>query len=192
MLGRDNRAVPQSFPPESPLDQALGSAITPAYLIDSSQTIVFANDTLADWVGLAREAIIGRRVEYHSEPVQEQRGEEAAGLLAGLCPTPTALAGERSYGSVSTVGPSGRLRRRRAEFFPITSKNDSAVEPSFYVLALCAAEDLAVGELVESGNQSSDQLHAIIEQFRREQSDEHLHAALMGVWRGNGRIASSS
>ena len=56
------RAIPDS------LLELLNESSRPIYAIDDRRRIVFCNPALATWLELEPARIIGRLVEYHSEP----------------------------------------------------------------------------------------------------------------------------
>src|SRR3954465_13441599 len=69
-----------------------GSA-RPIYAIDENTQIVYCNRGLANWMGLEAKRMVGRIVEFHSEP-ETDRTVHAQPPLTDLCPPPTAIAGE--------------------------------------------------------------------------------------------------
>ena len=90
----------------------------PIYAIDAERRIVYCNSALAAWLDVAPGRVVGRVVEYHSEPHEIEPGGDTA-PLTDLCPPPRALAGEAYVGTLSCMGRAGRLVHRRAEFVPL-------------------------------------------------------------------------
>lgn len=149
----------------------LDASSRPIYAIDARRQIVYCNPALAAWMGLAAERIVGRGVEYHTEPA-------AAGVLTDLCPPPSALAGEPATGMVGCVGRDGRLVHRRAEFVPLATGGSTAGG----VLVLLEAKDRSPQELAAqlSDEPAADELHRAIRSFRRAQAAEYALESLLG------------
>ena len=138
---------------------------------------MYCNAALANWLAIEPARIVGREVEYHSEPEGDVgSAAEAQGPLSALCPPPAALAGEPSTGTVSCVARDGRLVHRHAEFVPL------AVAGTGGVLVLLAAVDMSPHELATeiSGEPTADELHRAIRRFRRTQATQYGVASLLG------------
>jgi DNA-binding NtrC family response regulator len=158
------------------LTKLLEASSRPIYAVNARRQIVYCNAALADWLGMEPARIVGREVEYHSEP--ESAGgamPEGVGPLAALCPPPRALAGEPSAGTVSCVGRDGRLVHRQAEFVPLAVAGGG-------VLVLLAATDLSPQDLATeiSGEPTADELHRAIRRFRRSQAAQYGLPSLLG------------
>jgi PAS domain-containing protein len=109
------------------LTMLFDSSERPIYAVDARRHVIYCNSALAAWLGVEAGRIVGRSVEYHSEPAAD--GGEKAGAaapLTDLCPPPRALAGERFEGTIGRFGRDGRLVHRRAEFLPLTGVGASA------------------------------------------------------------------
>src|SRR5262245_53049615 len=116
------------------LTKLLDGSTRPIYAVNARRQIVYCNAALANWLAMEPARIVGREVEYHSEPEGDVASAAAVqGPLSALCPPPAALAGEPSMGTVSCVARDGRLVHRLAEFVPL------AVAGSGGVLVLLAA-----------------------------------------------------
>jgi DNA-binding NtrC family response regulator len=161
----------------------------PIYAIDSKRRVVYCNRALATWLDIESTRIVGRLVEYHSEPTQEEDEPRDDGPLTDLCPPPQAFAGEECVGTLSCMARGGRLVHRRAEFVPLNdaaeekaSRKQGQATPSHAVLAMLAvvdlsAQDLAVGP---SSEQTADELHRTIRRFRRAQASRYSIESLLG------------
>jgi DNA-binding NtrC family response regulator len=154
----------------------LTAVSTPLLLIDAGRQIVFANQSLADWAGLPLGQVVGRLVEYHSEPADEDSERHAAGVLTGLCPPPAAMAGNRTRGTLSSVSRDGRLRHRRGEFLPLEESG------GFAVLAVLEPRDLTPQEVASSlaVSTDADNLHRHLRQLRRDAAKRYSVASLVG------------
>jgi DNA-binding NtrC family response regulator len=171
----------------SSLAKLLDASGRPVYAVDPLRQIVFCNAALADWLGLAPQQIVGRDVEYHSEPVDRPAaGPGAPGPLPGLCPPPRAMAGERSAGTVSCIARDGRLLHRRADFIPLeAAAGDSRKRAGAAggVLVVLDQDDLSTAELAAelSDEATTDELHRAIRRFRRTQADQYAIETLLGT-----------
>ncbi|MCA9239065.1 MAG: hypothetical protein KDA37_02645, partial [Planctomycetales bacterium] len=156
------------------LTNLLDDSITPAYVVNAAGQIVYGNQALRQWVGLAREALQGRRVEYHSEPVAG-----AAAPLTGLCPPPSAYETELCEATLSTLDQSGKLRHRRARFVRIASPEPDGRAA---LLGILDPVDLTPQQLQRRvhPDQDQDTLHRDIRRFRREHREPLATALLLG------------
>jgi two-component system response regulator AtoC len=161
------------------LAELLDACSRPIYAVDAQRQVVYCNAALAAWLGMEAGRIVGRSVEYHSEPAAESGAKGAsAGPLTDLCPPPQALAGEPLDGTIGCVGRDGRLVHRRAEFVPLAAGGQKACG----VLVLLATADMSPQELAAdlSDEPTTDELHRAIRRFRRAQAAEHAVDALLG------------
>src|SRR3712207_9589135 len=112
--------MPRALKLANSIQQLLDRSARPIYAIDARRNIVYCNPALATWLEISPERIIGRTVEYHSEPSGrvEAKGEVQP-PLADLCPPPRALAGEPCTGTISRADIAGRLAHRHAVFGPL-------------------------------------------------------------------------
>src|SRR6478672_370624 len=126
----------------------------PIYAIDAERRIVYCNRALAAWLDIESSRIIGRVVEYHSEPAAEDDETRDDGPLTDLCPPPQAFAGEACVGTLSCMARGGRLVHRRAEFIPLgdaekSSRKSEPLQSPHAVLAMLAMSDLSPQELAK-------------------------------------------
>src|SRR5947199_6670680 len=91
----------------------------PIYAIDDERRIVYCNRAWAAWLDIEPSRIVGRVVEYHSEPTADEDDGREDLPLTDLCPPPQAFLGEACAGTLSCVARDGRLVHRRAEFVPL-------------------------------------------------------------------------
>jgi DNA-binding NtrC family response regulator len=162
----------------------------PIYAIDAERRIVYCNPALAAWLDIAGGRVIGRVVEYHSEPHENDNSGGDAAPLTDLCPPPRALAGEACMGTLSRMGRAGRLVHRKAEFVPLASSRrvranrnqNQAASEQFAVLVLLAEADMSTQEVAAelSGEPAADELHRTIRRFQRSQSKRYSIESLLG------------
>ncbi len=93
--------MPRSPTIADSLAKLLDDSNRPIYVVDATRRIAYCNAALAHWIDLERKQIVGRRVEFHSEPQPEIAvgGDDIP--LTELCPPPSALAGEAGKGTIS-------------------------------------------------------------------------------------------
>jgi DNA-binding NtrC family response regulator len=177
----------QNTPTTLSVTHLLDASSRPIYAVDVRRQVVYCNAALAAWLGLEPARIVGRSVEYHSEPVADggaRRGPAAP--LTDLCPPPQALAGTPTEGTVGCVGRGGRLVHRRAEFVPLADASHSAGG----VLVLLATADMSPQELAAefSDEPTADELHRAIRSFRRGQAAEYAVESLLGKSTGMRKV----
>jgi len=173
------------------LTRLLDRSHRPIYAVDAQRRVNYCNPALAAWLDLEAEQIVGRHVEYHSEPGDDsgQAVGEAA-PLSELCPPPKALAGESCCGTISVVARSGRLVHRAADFVPLGQSgrqdidNGDRQSPAVCngVLVLLADRDLSHQQLAAqlAAETTAEDLHRIIRRFRTRQSSRYALESLLG------------
>lgn len=177
----------QTSPTIAPVTNLLDASSRPIYAVDARRQVVYSNAALSAWLGLEPGRIVGRSVEYHSEPAADALTRHApAPPLTDLCPPPQALAGAAITGTIGCVGRGGRLVHRRAEFVPLAADGES---PSG-VLVFLAADDMSPQELAAelSEEPTADELHRAIRRFRREQAAEYAIESLVGESAGMRKV----
>jgi DNA-binding NtrC family response regulator len=173
------------------ITQLLDRSQRPIYAIDAGRRIIYCNPALAAWLDLETEQILGRRVEYHSEPADDSAPSAIdASPLSDLCPPPKALAGEPCCGTISVVARSGRLVHRAAEFVPLGSAgarkadngDSNSPDTSDGIVVLLADHDLSPQQLASelSTEPTAEDLHRIIRRFRSSQSSRYALESLLG------------
>jgi DNA-binding protein Fis len=161
------------------LSSLLDRSTRPIYVVDDQRRVIYCNEALAAWLDVARNRIVGRSVEYHSEPPSGVSSDRDDSPLAGLCPPPRALDGIPCQGTISAMARDGRLAHRHADFVPLgASRNDVTAG----VLVLLASDDLSPHEVAAemSGEPTPDELHRAIRQFRRGQAVQYALHSLLG------------
>ncbi len=169
------------------LENLLDASSRPIYAVDARRQVVYCNAALATWLGLEPERIVGRCVEYHSEPAANAVPRSVAlPPLTDLCPPPQSLTGVATSGTIGCVDRGGRLVHRRAEFVPLAVESPTPCG----VLVLLAAVDLSPQELAAelSDEPAADELHRAIRRFRREQAAEYAIESLLGESTGMRKV----
>jgi DNA-binding NtrC family response regulator len=183
--------MPKTTKADLPLLKLLAASERPIYAIDAERRIVYCNPALEAWLELPADRIVGRLVEYRSDPAAEHRSpRDAAGPLSDLCPPPRAFYGEPTGGTVSCLERDGRLVHRHAQFIPLhvgEALRDSQAarrgkQSPGGVLALLAASNLTADELAAEvgGEPTTDELHRTIRRFRRAQAGRYGLASILG------------
>lgn len=177
--------MPKTRTTAASLAELFHQSSRPAYAVDAKRRVVYCNPALAAWMELESARIVGRLVEYHSEPYAESdRHSDLAAPLTDLCPPPKALAGLPCSGTISCSVQEGRLVHRRAEFIPLPATEPRAKKTAGYaVLVLLDLDDLSPHELTAevSADTTSDELHRTIRRFRREQAAAYSIESLLGT-----------
>lgn len=166
------------------LIRSLADSILPIYLVDGQRRIAYANQALSEWLGLPADELIGQVTAYHTDA---QGDATTAGVL-GLCPPPSALAGERRQGAVSCSGHQGEVRHRRADFVPL-AREDSG---QWTVLGVLHATDIPPEQLAEPLSRwaTADRFHRALAEWRQSHFGPHAQAALVGTSPAIRRVAA--
>lgn len=175
------------------LARLLDQCPDPVYVVDSRRRIVFANAALLEWTGLRKEDVVGRAVEYHAQ----DRPASAPGIAKGLCPPPTAFAGQSVAGHVSCLSRDGQIEYRIGHFVPLGSaevalemqpvaKTADSVQGDSQrcvgVLAVLGPQVFTAAELTQRARAepTSEELHAAVAQLRQRRTIRGAGAALVG------------
>jgi len=157
----------------------------PLYVVDDRRAIIFANRALAEWMGVAVEQLVGKRVEYHSRSGGDDE-TSAPGMLAGLCPPPECFTGRELVGHVSSMSRDGRLRHRCVRFVPLGGQTQNSAD-CVGVTAFVGPDDLSAAQLADmfqatdaDRNFLPDQLHLAVRRFRRGRSERYSFDRLIG------------
>jgi transcriptional regulator with AAA-type ATPase domain len=173
------------------LSSLLDRSARPLYVVDDRRRVIYCNEALAAWLDVEKDRIVGRSVEYHSEPTGSTSSGHDDSPLAGLCPPPRALDGIPCQGTISSMARDGRLAHRHADFVPLgasrsetkarKTRGANEIAPNG-VLVLLASGDLSPQEVAAemSGEPTPDELHRTIRQFRRGQAAHYALHSLLG------------
>jgi DNA-binding NtrC family response regulator len=177
--------MPRTLKISNSLHQLLDRSSRPVYAIDGRRRIVYCNAALAAWLELDSERVVGRLVEYHSEPPDGDEAKRSGQApLADLCPPPRALGGEACTGTISCAARGGRLAHRHANFMPlpVLEAEDRETPRDAGVFVLLDSRDLSPEELATevATDPSADDLHRAIRRFRRNQADHYAVESLLG------------
>src|SRR5581483_6043228 len=123
--------MPPSRSSSAALARLFDASAFPIYLLNEDRKIVYCNAACAEWLGVAKEELIGESCQYHSEPV----AAAATAIATGLCPPPAVFGGARQIAEVSSPAATGR--RRRGEFLPLAEGADGSAG----VLAILESHD---------------------------------------------------
>ena len=99
--------------------QALDHAVSPIYLLDASQRIVYCNPSCLQWLAVSQEQLLGQCVDYCAHPV----GELA--VWGGLAAPPLALDGRLSNGVVWISPDQVTMRPYHARFLGLPASADT-------------------------------------------------------------------
>ncbi len=159
------------------LARVFAGTAAPIYVLDDDRRIVYCNAVCAEWLKLPADDIFGKTCVYSSSDAAI--ADPILARLAGLCPPPESFAGVRSVALVSCAGSDGQLRRRRAEFVPLTDHADATAA----VLAIAGSADLP-SDPAEQSIQPTDEsmlLHVQLQRLHHELRGQRQMDRLLGV-----------
>jgi DNA-binding NtrC family response regulator len=139
----------------------LGDLAVPLYLLDEQRRIVFANQAVAQWLGIPVSDLLGRPCRYQSGET-----EPLAWAADALCPPPEVFHGQKTTGVISRQTVEGRLEYRSVDFISLPAEGERWIG----VLAIARAAVLKDGEIASSDFPASDGQHAALASESR-----HLH-----------------
>jgi len=149
--------MPRPLSPGRLLLRTLQESATPLYALDSQRRIVFASRSLAEWVGVDAEQLVGLRCDYHT-------GGDGplTSAAAALCPPPEALEGSLDAGTIFRPAHNGEApQQRHARFVRLRGKpgTDEA-------LLLVVVQPDNVATIAAEPPESRERLHALLAQLR--------------------------
>jgi transcriptional regulator with AAA-type ATPase domain len=166
----------------------------PIYVIDGRQRIVYVNAALTEWIGVPKEELIGRIVEYHSHDDRTF----SPGIVEGLCPPPTAMVGQATWGHVYRTADDNTVAYRLGHFLPLGHSNglaplqEVAAEGPLAseegptrrvgVVGVLQSRDLTPSEVdAGTGDEPTFQdLHRAVHQMRKRRAIRGAGVALVG------------
>ncbi len=154
------------------LHRFLSETQTPVYLVDAQFTLIYCSPPCAAWVGHDERELVGAPCRYHSNP---QRGA-VAHALAGLCPPPEALAGERVSFVAEAPSAEGPPRQRRGECLPLWGEGGVCLG----ALMVLEAEDLPKSAAPSPADDGAETLHQRLRDFRRRVGRRYELDRLLG------------
>jgi transcriptional regulator of acetoin/glycerol metabolism len=159
------------------LVRALEQTPAPVYVLDAQRQIVFVNAALADWLGLPRSELLGRRCDYHTG--SEDRLEAAC---AGLCPPPEAFSGALPRGTAVRLPTDQRPGEQRDAAYVRLWRGEGAASES-WLLVVVAPKARSPQELApQTGTPllSSSWLHEQLWALRQAEYQRYALAQWVG------------
>ena len=141
----------------------------------TTRRIVFVNEALTKWLGVAAADLIGRTCHYRSGDL-----DPLAAVADGLCPPPETFEGQRTTATIVKPSAVGPMEGRQAEFIPLRGSGDAALAVFVLVGGENLPEDSLVGESDIMGSDESQQLHEVLQRFRQELAYWHHPSRLVG------------
>ncbi len=154
------------------LHRFLEKSQTPVYLLDAQFTLLYCSPACAAWLGYDDKELIGAPCRYHSS---SQRGAVAA-ALAGLCPPPEALSGERLSFVAEVPSAEGPPRRRRGECLPVWGEQGVCLG----TLVVLEAQEAPESSPATLEDRTADGLHQRLRDFRRRLGHRYELDRLVG------------
>lgn len=171
-------AAPRS--PLAELGRLLSSLTGPVYVIDARRRIIFANDALTAWTGVAVEQLVGRVCYFCADTELPSRDA----LAAALCPPPAVLDGARATVRLHVATAAGSSARW-CQFVPL---RDSAGQLEAVLALVDPWEAEPAGQLPEAACEraapaapdSPAALHDWLAKFQAAQRRRYRLASLAG------------
>lgn len=162
------------------LSRLLAATPLPAYAVDERRRIVYCNEALVAWLGVAPRDLIGQRCDYHSGAPSSGSSE----IAVGLCPPPEAFHGEATVAEVAVREPSGQVARRPARFVPL----GDAPRGCAGILALVSAEEPGAVQAATLAGLAPTVLHETLRRVRAESGVFYDVTQIVGESPAVGRI----
>ena len=151
------------------IPRLLNNSPDPVAVVDDQFSVVFANESCCQWLGVTNEELIGSTLNYASADNQDGQ------CCNGLCPTPELFSGELSQklGQIHLVRDGKRIFRS-ACFSRIQTEDESRSA----VLIVASGPDFD-----ESGNESKgmDDWHQILAETKLRESALYNSESLVGI-----------
>jgi transcriptional regulator with PAS, ATPase and Fis domain len=166
--------MPRPPNPGRLIARLLDEAASPVFVLDARRQIIFANQALAQWIGVEPEKLIGRQCDYRAVSGED----ELTAVCAALCPPPEAFTGQASDGSVSRLaagdGSAAGFERRAARFVQIAgiTAGDG--------LLLVIVGPLKSEKVGEAGSLSHERLHSLLVKLRSQLGQRFAISQLIG------------
>ncbi|MBL8830657.1 MAG: sigma 54-interacting transcriptional regulator [Planctomycetaceae bacterium] len=164
-----------SRPVAAQIRKLLDAAREPGYMVDGDGTLVFVNTSLADWLGLAADELVGQPCSSHTELATPS----APAIAARLCPPPSVFAGERVTTTIDLPRDDATVVTRQIEFIPFLGEAGEA--------ALVIARMLAEPATIEppGGNDlavepTPPEWHLALDRHRRRIGERFRSEQLLG------------
>ncbi len=164
--------MPRATLSKTAIARCLESSPLPAYLLDERRKMVFANQSLADWLDIKKESLAGQKCDYHSESARKP--DKAT--IYGLAVPPTAYEGIASLGQVHRGDSSEGVPAdsMAVMFWPISDSKENVV--GVLVLATQGSHDFASARSAEH----PEELHAALARLRASYFDAFSLERLVG------------
>ena len=177
--------MPRAAFTKTAIGRMLDASPQPSYLLDAKRRILFANNAVAEWLGVELDALYRVQCNYHSESRPSEAltspagkiaiEEEIAALASSLCPPPSCFEGVCSTSTVYPSASGSASSARRAHHIPVFDA-DGQVQGVLTVFELQPANGLA-----ESQNPiTPSELHASIAQLRVQYREVFTLDGLVG------------
>lgn len=147
------------------ITRLLDASSHPAYALDERRRIIYANQSLADWLAVDRDALAGVTCDYVSD---------SNSPVAGLCPPPSAFDGFASEGLIHS--PKDSSKPVAVQFSPVADESGSTA--CVIVLAKWRSKNENEGHPSDGVKQ---RLHDLLMQSRGRDASAHGVFPLVGM-----------
>jgi len=171
--------MPRPLSPGRWLLRVLEQSPAPLYALDGQRRIVFVSQSLAEWVGIEAEKLIGLRCDYHT-------GGDGplTSAAAALCPPPEALAGAQQTGEVGRPSLGERPAERRSARF-LRLAGPAGGEDALLLVAIQSESPPA--SAAESAT-DAPRLHALLANLRGQMGKRYAIGQLIGTSEPMARV----
>ena len=131
---------------------------SPVYILDSENQIIYCNDSLCSWVGVAKTTLLGVVCRYDAalDP------ETPEGVAAQLCPAPTVWQETTSRSQIGFPSSDGGKDFREVCFVTLSGGRDDA-ESCTGVLAVAAVKaSMSTAVDIDAQQPLHEQLHRML------------------------------
>jgi len=170
--------MPRPLSPGRWLLRVLEQSPAPLYALDGQRRIVFVSQSLAEWVGIEAEKLIGLRCDYHT-------GGDGplTSAAAALCPPPEALAGAQQTGEVGRPSLGERPAERRSARFLRLAGPAGGEDALLLVAILPESPPASAAEPADA-----PRLHALLANLRGQMGKRYAIGQLIGTSEPMARV----
>jgi len=180
----------------SPISRLLRESVSPVYVLDENQTLVYFNPSLLELTGCEEQKLLGQVCRYHTSPSRLHHEI----IAAALAPPAEVLLGKRTQ-RILSLDAVKVVHLRKAEFYPIP-----LAAQTFGTLVFLGPNDLSEEEAArffaensreDSATVRASELHRLLFMLHRYQAGQYRLERFLGhnpeiaLAREQARLAAS-
>lgn len=147
------------------ITRLLDASSLPAYMVDDRRRIIYANQSLADWLKTDRDSLAGVTCDYVAD---------SNSPVAGLCPPPSAFEGLETNGLIHS--PASAAKPVAVRFLPVTDGGGETA--GVIVLSIPRTK---VADSTPPSDAVEKRLHDVLMQSRHRDAGAHGVFPLVGT-----------